>query len=694
MDLNKGKQKIPLINREISWLYFNERVLQEAADESVPLIERLRFLAIFSSNLDEFYRVRVATLNRLTNIDATAKQLLGFSPKRTLVQIKTLVIRLEREFDTLYNQIIHDLAEENIFIIDDKKLDDKKGDFVKKYFHEHVLSKLVPVILTSGKRKLPFPELNDKKIYLFVKLFRKKKSIYSLIEIPYPAIPRFLILPKEGNKKYVILLDDIIRYCLDDLYSIFNYDKVNAYTIQVTRDAELDLDFSLNEEFIDILSKSLQERETGKPLRLLYDSEMPEDIVDYLVKSIKLQTDALIPGNRYPNFKDFINFPNIGTKHLEYEPAKPLLISGVDYQKSIFTQMTQSDFLVSLPYHTYDYIIHFLREAAIDPKVLSIHITLYRLAENSNVINALINAAKNGKKVQVFVELKARFDEKANIDWSKKLQKAGVNVKVALGDYKVHSKVCLVRRRERGKIVHYATLATGNFNEVTADIYCDYNLFTVREEIVSDLNRFFNGLKVNKFYDHYPTLITSPLETRPRIYSFIDRETANAQQGIPASMILKMNSLADEEVIRKLYEASNAGVKIDLIIRGMCCLVPGQKGFSENIKVRSIVDRYLEHARVWIFENGGQEEVYLGSADLMTRNLDKRVEIVFPILDASIKEEIKQMIAIQLLDNTKAREINEFNDNRYVENNPTRKHRSQKEIYEYLKNKAHEIRRN
>ena len=685
MDLTKGDWDIPLINREISWLYFNERVLQEAADESVPLLERLRFLAIFSSNLDEFYRVRVATLNRLTNIDIAAQQLLGFSPKRTLVQIKALVIRLEHEFDVLYTKIIHGLAEENIFIIDDKKLDDKKGKFVRKYFHKNVISKLVPIILTTGKRKLPFPQLNDKKIYLFVKLFRKKKSLYSLIEIPYPAISRFLVLPKEGNKKYVILLDDIIRYCLDDLYSTFNYDKVEAYTIQVTRDAELDLDFSLNEEFIDALSKSLQERETGKPLRLLYDSEIPEDVIDYLVSNIKLQPDALIPGNGYPNFKDFIDFPNIGAKHLEYEPAKRLLVKGINYRKSIFSQMAKRDFLVSLPYHTYNYIIHFLREAAIDPKVLSIHITLYRLAENSDVINALINAARNGKQVQVFVELKARFDEKANIDWSKKLQKAGVNVKVALGDYKVHSKVCLVRRRERGKVVHYATLATGNFNEVTAGIYCDYNLFTVREEIVSDLSRFFSGLKANKFYDQYSTIITSPLESRSRIYDFIDREIENAKNGLTASMMLKMNSLADEGVIRKLYEASIAGVEIELIVRGMCCLVPGQKGFSENIKVRSIVDRYLEHARVWIFENGGHEEVYLGSADLMTRNLDRRVEIFFPILDEAIKMEIKDMIALQLLDNTKAREINEFNDNRYILGDSEKRHRSQKEIYEYLK---------
>lgn len=688
MASQQDEKKMPLINREISWLYFNERVLQEAADESVPLIERLRFLAIFSSNLDEFYRVRVATLNRLTNINVTAKKLLGFNPKRVLTQIKDLVIELEREFDKLYDKIIQDLSEENIFIINELNLNAAQGDFIRKYFYEHVLSKLVPIVLSVGKREIAFPELNDKKVYLFVKLFRKKKSIYSLIEIPFPALSRFLVLPKKEDTNFIVLLDDIIRFCLSDLYSIIAHDKIEAYTIQLTRDAELDLDFSVNDKFIDVLTKSLQERETGKPMRLLYDGEMPKDMLNYLVNKIKLDSSALIPGNRYLNFSDFINFPNVGSRKLEYAPLPRLLVKGIDYRKSIFSQMSQTDFLVSLPYHTYDYIIHFLREAAIDPKVVSIHITLYRLAENSNVINALINAAKNGKKVQVFVELKARFDEKANIYWSKKLEKVGVNVKVVLGELKVHSKVCLVKRREKGKIVSYATLATGNFNEVTAAVYCDHNLFTVRKEIVKDLNRFFSGLKENRFYDKYESLITSPLESRSKLNTLIDREIANVKAGIPASMILKMNSLSDEEMIGKLYQASNAGVKIDLIVRGMCCLVPGQKGFSENIKVRSIVDRYLEHARVWFFENGGEEEVYLTSADLMTRNLDRRIEVGFPILDDRIKRELKDILIIQLQDNTKAREINATNNNSYIGRDEKKRHRSQVDIYQYLKSKV------
>lgn len=688
MEDNKDVSPIPMINREISWLYFNERVLQEAADKSVPLIERLRFLAIFSSNLDEFYRVRVATLSRLASLSIAQGISLGFSPKRTLVQVKQLVIRLEGEFDTLYQEIHRELAREKIFIINYKEIDREKGAFIRKYFNEQVLSKLVPIILNdgiSGKKPLPFPHLNEKKTYLFVKLFKKKKSSFSLLEVPYSSIQRFLVLPHTGQEKFIILLDDVIRYCLDDVYPIFNHDKIQAFTFQLTRDSELDLDSHVNEAFVEVLTKGLQEREVGKPMRLLYEKDMPEDMVSYLVNHIHLSSEMLIPSSRYANFKDFINFPDLGRSDLAYPYMPPLMVKGIHVNKSIFNQMAAGDFLLCPPYHTYDYVLHFLREAAIDPKVLSIHITLYRLADNSSVINALINAAKNGKKVQVFVELKARFDEKANIYWSKKLSKVGVQVRVALGEYKVHSKVCLVKRREKGKVVHYATLATGNFNEVTARIYCDFNLFTVRKEIVDDLKRFFRGLRNGKFYQDYNSLITSPLEMRDSLYQFIDREVYQARKGKLASMIIKMNSLTDEGVINKLYEASNAGVKIQLIVRGMCCLIPGQQGFSENITVRSIVDRYLEHARVWIFENGGKEEIYLTSADFMSRNLDRRIEITFPILDPRIKRTVRDLIEIQLRDNVKARAIDKDNLNLYIRGEEGTAHRAQLETYAYLK---------
>ena len=421
-------------------------------------------------------------------------------------------------------------------------------------------------------------------------------------------------------------------------------------------------------------------------MRLLYDNNMPLDMLSFLVEKLDLDTDALIPGNRYHNFKDFINFPNVGREELEYKNDPPLEVAQLDMGKSIFSQIAKRDYLINLPYQSFDYIIHFLREAAIDPKVIEIDITLYRLAENSRVINALITAAKNGKRVNCLVELKARFDEQNNINWTKRLEEDGVQVNYGILDYKVHSKVCLITRKEKGKVTYYANLATGNFNEKTARLYCDHSLFTTHPEITQELKHLFKGLDKKVFYKDYKCLIVSPLETRDKFEALIDTEIKNAKDGKPAYMILKMNSLADEDMVQKLYDASSSGVKIQLIIRGMCTLVPGIEGVSENIEVISIVDKYLEHARVWIFANGGQERIFLTSADLMTRNLDHRVEVGFPIFDESIRKEIRDIIDIQLKDNTKAREINSFNNNKY---RPKGKmsYRAQTDIYTYLKYK-------
>ncbi|WP_069659116.1 polyphosphate kinase 1 [Arcticibacter eurypsychrophilus] len=684
-----AKVKIQLTNREISWLYFNERVLQEAADISVPLIERIRFLAIFSSNLDEFYRVRVPTLIKLANINEKAKELLGYNPKKIIKEIKEIVVNQERRFDDLYeNGIIKELEEERIFIINERQLNVKRGEFLRSYFREKLLSTLVPIMLNENK---PFPELRDRAIYFFVRLSKKdkkEKSQYSLIEIPLKSLERFIVLPETNNLKYIILLDDIIRYCLDDIYFIFEYSAIEAYSIQLTRDAELTLDTSISEKFIDTLTKSLQKRKKGKPMRLLYDNNMPLAMLNYLVAKLDLTADGLIPGNRYHNFRNFISFPNVGRAELEYHKDAPLPVKNLDLGKSIFSQIAKRDYLINLPYQSFDYIIHFLREAAIDPKVTEINITVYRLAANSRVINALINAAKNGKKVNCLVELKARFDEQNNIYWMNKLEEEGVNVSYGLQDYKVHSKICLVTRMEKGKPVYYASLATGNFNEKTAKLYADHSIFTTHQGIGNELKRLFKGLDKKVFYDDYKFLVVSPLETRTKVYALIADEIKNQAQGKPAFIILKMNSLADEAMIGKLYEASNAGVKIQLIVRGMCCLIPGIAGMSKNIEVISIVDKYLEHARVWVFGNGGNEKVFLSSADFMTRNLDQRVEVGFPILDAEIKKELLDIIHIQLLDNTKAREINASNTNRYHRTDEEVKHRAQIDIYTYLKNKS------
>ena len=678
-------KNIPLLNREISWLYFNDRVLQEAADPSVPLIERIHFLAIFSSNLEEFYRIRVATLNRLSKLNAKSKALLGYNPRGILNQIKNDVVKQEHKFKYLFeNIIIKELAAQKIFIINEKQLNASRGQFVKAFFREKVLSTLVPIMIHKGDK---LPELKDQSIYFLIKLtkIKEKETLkYALIEIPTDHLSRFIVLPSTNEVKYILLLDDVIRYCLDEIFFIFDYDQIDAYSIQLTRDAELDLDHNVSEKFIEALTKGLQKRRNGEPMRLLYDVDMPIDMLTYLVSSLNLRADGLILGARYHNFKDFIEFPNIGGPALEYFKAHPIPVKNLSTEESIFPQIAARDYLISLPYQSFDYVIRFLREAAINPKVKEIYITLYRLAAGSNVINALINASKNGKKVYCLVELQARFDEQANINWAKQLEEAGVSVNYGIPNHKVHSKTCLVTRIEKGKHVHYAYLATGNFNEKTAELYCDHSLFTANRLITADLIDFFNGLQKKVLHKNYKHLIVSPYGSREKLHHLIKNEIKLAKSGKDAYMILKMNSLSDEHIIAQLYEASNAGVKIKLIIRGMCCLIPGIKNFSENIEVISIIDKYLEHARVWIFSNDGDELVYLSSADLMTRNLDHRIEVGFPILDKNIKKEIRDIIDIQLKDNTKAREINQLNDNRHVKPTSKTQHRAQLAIYDYL----------
>jgi polyphosphate kinase len=682
-----NQTKIPLLNREISWLYFNDRVLQEAADKSVPLVERIKFLAIFSSNLDEFYRVRVATLNRLVTVVDKAKEEFGYNPKKILNQIKNIVVRQEKKFNTLYEEIIKELADNKIFILNEHQLNVSRGTFVKKYFREKILSTLVPIIVDD---KLPFPELRDRVIYFLVKLThhtaKKDKVKYALIEIP-ESLNRFLVLPETNNLKFIILLDDVIRYCLEEIFFIFDYDEIEAFSLQVTRDAELDLDKTVSDKFIDALSKSLQKRKKGKPMRFLYDTAMPMDMLTFVISKLNLNSESLIPGNKYHNFKDFISFPNVGEDYLEYKKITPLPVKDLSIYKGMLQLIKKRDYLINLPYQSFDYIIHFLREAAIDPRVISIHITLYRLAENSRIINALINASRNGKKVHCLVELKARFDEQANIYWTNRLEEEGIYVNYGITGYKVHTKICMVTRLEKGKKTLYANLATGNYNEKTARIYCDHSLFTADERITHELEKLFLNIEQKNISKGYENLIVSPLETRKKLFFFIDREIANAKAGKKAYLILKMNSLADEQTIRKLYEANNAGVIIKLIIRGMCWLIPQKEGFSENIEVISIIDKFLEHARIWIFANNGDEQIYLLSADLMTRNLDHRIEVGFPIYDLEVKKEIREMIDIQLMDNTKAREINYLNNNKYKKTKIKVPYRTQIDTYNYLKNK-------
>jgi polyphosphate kinase len=545
------------------------------------------------------------------------------------------------------------------------------------------LATLVPIMLDSS---MLLPELRDRAIYFFVKLTKNKKVRYALIEIP-DNLSRFIVLPETNNLKFITLLDDVIRYNLEDVFFIFEHDSIEAFSIQLTRDAELDLDKEVSGKFIDSLSKSLQKRRKGKPMRLLYDADMPMDMLKHLVSKMGLHGESLIPGNRYHNFKDFIAFPNVGKPELEYPKYLALPVNDLSFGKSLMGMIAKRDYLINTPYQSYDYVIHFLREAAIDPKVKEISIAVYRLAENSRIMHALINAAKNGKKVTCLVELRARFDEQNNITWTQKLEEEGVKVLHGIEGYKVHAKICLISRVEKQRLNYYACLSTGNYNEKTALIYADHTLLTANKKITDDLQIIFKSLNKNTLPKSLKSLIVSPIDSRPTIYKLIDNEIKNAKAGKPAYMVLKMNSLADEQLIIKLYQASNAGVKIQMIIRGMCCLVPGVKGYSENIEVISIVDKYLEHARVHIYCNGGNELIYLTSADFMTRNIDSRVEVGFPIYDEGLKKEIRAIINIQLSDNTKAREINNLNSNKYHKTKEDVPVRAQIDIYNYLKSK-------
>ncbi len=651
------------INGEISWLSFNNRVLQEVCNESTPLIERIRFLAIYSSNMDEFFRVRVAALTRYSKLNRLFQ---GEKPKKVLTEIHKQVKQQQVYVETIYyNELLPLLAKENIFIINNDQLNDMQGLFVRNYFKQQILQDISPIIIDGFEMNI---QLKDPAIYFFINLSNtedKKQRAHALMEIPSNH-SRFLILPGEGEKKYIILLDDVIRYCLDDVFCMFGYNDFEAYTIKVTRDAELDFDTGLSVSLIDSISRSLKQRKKGVPVRFTYDKDMPPKSLNYIIKKLKIKTPNIIPGRRYHNFKDFMKFPNVNGSHLEYTPTPPVYRSDIHFHQSFFSAIAKKNYLISVPYESFDYILHFLREAAIDPDVVSIKMTLYRLADKSRIINALINAARNGKKVVAMVELKARFDEQSNIYWTQELEEAGVKVLHGIPMMKIHSKICLVTRRKKNeKEERFAMLGTGNYNENTAKVYGDYHYFTASKRITSELNSLFEKLEQGYLNGTFSTLLISPLNFRKKIISLIDKEIFNAKNKKEAYIRMKMNSLTDEDIILKLYEASKAGVQIQLIVRGMCRLIPQKEKLSENISVISIVDKFLEHARVYIFANGGKESIYLSSADIMIRNLDHRVEVTFPLLDAESKQIVKDMIDIQLKDNVKARIIDESLSNTF-----------------------------
>jgi polyphosphate kinase len=673
-----------LVNRDISWLSFNERVLQEATDKNVPLVERMRFLGIFSNNRDEFFRVRVATLLRIVKMGWKSRELLGESPKELVDQVQQIVIAQQGMLEVIYNEKKAELKAHNVFFVDEKRLSKEHKTFVKTYFENNVLPYLVPVMLDNKKS---FPFLRDKSAYLFIRLKNSaaNKSQLALIELPTHELSRFVILPPQGNKKYIMLLDDVIRLCLNDIFYIFNYNVAESYMIKVTRDAELEIEHDLSKSLVEKISKSLKGRKVASIVRFTYDTSMPADMFNFIKRKLNLSDDnkVLAAGGRYHNFKDFSKFPDLGMPALKYKSEAPIFHPAFNHQESLLKTLVKSDILLHFPYHSYNHIIDILREASIDPQVVSIKITLYRVAKNSNVLNALLNAMKNGKHVTVVIELQARFDEENNVYWSTKMREAGATIIFGVPSLKVHSKIFLITKKQGNKHIQFAHIGTGNFNEQTAKIYSDFSLLTADKKITDEVNALFDFYADNLKLGKYKHLLVSPFSMRKRIIQLIEDETKHAKIGKPAYIHAKMNSLSDVEIIDKLYDAASAGVEIKLIVRGICSVMPDHKRAKGNIQIISIVDKFLEHARLFIFGNLNKPKFYISSADWMIRNLDHRSEVAVPIYDKKLQNQLRDLFDIQFADNTKARIIDNDQINNYRENNLKRV-RAQEDIYAYL----------
>lgn len=675
-----------LVNREISWLHFNERVLQEAMDENNPVIERLKFLGIFSNNRDEFFRVRVATIKRMVQIEKKKDKKPKVPAEKVLAEIMKTVEEQEKKFNVTYSQLLKELGKQHIVFLDDSQLNKKQGKFVQQFFKDEVIPNLFPIMLKS----LENPDaLRDNAIYLAVHMqdsTGQKDDDLALIMVPTNTVSRFLVIPSKDDKNYVIMLDDVMRYSMSMIFAPFGFDTFSSYTIKFTRDAELDIDNDISKSFIEQMSDSIKKRKMGVPVRFVYDADIPEVMLNRILRKLNITaSDNLRGGGKYHNFKDFMSFPKIGSPNLNYFKSKPLPHPLLEQTKSILKAIRECDILLHFPYQSFQHIIDLLREASIDPKVKAIKMTFYRAAHDSNAINALINAARNGKNVTVFLEIQARFDEKANIYWTRKLREEGVKIIKTLPGFKVHSKLLLIRRKEQGQNFYYANISTGNFNESTAKVYADDSLLTANQAIAKEVNMLFHLFESPYTPPKFKHLLVAPYQLRNSYGKLLNTEIRNAKAGKEAWAIIKLNNLVDRKITNKLYQASKAGVKIDLICRGICVLTPQVKGLSENIKVISIVDKFLEHSRIQVFANGGNPKYFITSADWMVRNFDHRFETSCPIYDKDLQKEIMDILQIQLDDNVKARLVNESPINKYLVNDKDEQIRSQIETYSYLK---------
>ncbi|MGU5662006.1 MULTISPECIES: polyphosphate kinase 1 [Aeromonas] len=672
--------------KELSWLSFNERVLQEAMDKTVPLIERVRFLGIFSSNQDEFFKVRVSDVKRRILINEVHG---GDDEAKVLLRaIQQKVMALGEAFDNTYKELLLALARHNIFLVNENQLSDAIQQWLRVFFREKVLRHIIPILLNKEVNPVKF--LKDEHTYLAIEMKKNGQVIqYALVEVPTDDLPRFFQLPPEGTrrKKQIIILDNVIRFCLDEIFKgFFDYDEIAAYAVKLTRDAEYDLSDQLDLSLVDKMSDGLKQRLTAMPVRFVYEREMPAAMISFLKLKLQISSyDAIMPGGRYHNFKDFIGFPNVGREYLENPKLPALDCRDFDGFVNAFDAITRQDILLYYPYHKFHHFTELVRQAAFDPAVSAIRINIYRVAKKSRIIHSLIDAANNGKKVTVVVELRARFDEAANIDWANILTDAGVKVVFGVPSLKIHSKLCLITRHENGEAVRYAHIGTGNFNEKTAKIYTDFSLLTRHPDITAEVESVFEYIEYPYRRYKFNHLLVSPINSRRQLYRLIDNELANAKAGQPSGITLKINNLVDRDLINRLYAAGQAGVPIQMIIRGMCALRPGVPSLSDNIRVISIIDRFLEHPRVMVFHNKGNPQLYISSADWMSRNIDGRIEVGTPIYDERLKQRILDILELQLGDTCKARVIDADQKNEYVKRGNRRKVRSQVAIYDYLK---------
>ena len=681
---------LPYVERDISWLGFNYRVLQEAKDKSVPLLERLKFLAIYSSNLDEFFRVRAAHHRNLIRLGKKTRKQLREHPKQVLKGIQKIVNEHQEEFNRIFlNEIVPELADNGIILKSRRALSPEQATFVEQYFQDNMLPYVQPVLLVQDMIR---PFLNNAAIYLCLDMREKanpEETAYAMVQVPSDYLPRFVVLPSIQDVHEIIMLDDIVRHNITWLFP--GYEILNSYSVKLTRDAELYIDDEYSGDLLAKIKAGLKKRNVGPASRLVYDGSMPAEMLSFLGEILEVESIDLLPEGRYHNNFDFFKFPNFGKTHLQNTPMPPLPYHPLEDADNLFTEIRERDHLIMVPFHSYESVIQFFERAAADPTVTHIKIVQYRVASESRIMEALMRAVKAGKQVSAFIEVKARFDEEANLRWGERLEQAGVIVKYSFPGLKVHSKLALVRRVESDGPRIYSYFSTGNFHEGTAKVYSDFGMFTADPRLTSESARIFAFLETVRVPEQeFEHLLVGQFNMRQKLEACIDFEIAQAKKGKPARIFLKLNSLEDDDMIEKLYEASQAGVEIRLIVRGICCLVPGKKGFSENIQAISIVDRYLEHARVFIFHHKGEELIYLSSADWMRRNLSFRIETVVPVYDAELRKQIKDIMHIQWSDNVKARYLQDGLYNTYRQNHQDLAIQSQEETYYYFKRKNEE----